>query len=119
MASVLYARIKDLCQRKGTSIARLEAELGFGNASISKWNENRSPSVDKIMKIAHYFGVTTDYLLGLTDIECSVSDIMQDEGIISIQRARQRMSDEDKIRMTKILNTCFESAFAPENNEGD
>ena len=50
----------------GITISQLEKELGFSNGSISKW-EKVSPSVDKVQKIAKYFGVTTDYLLGLSD----------------------------------------------------
>ena len=45
------------------SIAKLEQELGFANATIRKWAKS-SPSADKLLKVADYFGVSVDYLLG-------------------------------------------------------
>jgi len=38
----------------------LEEKLGFGNGSIAKSETMRS---DRLLKIAHYFNVTTDYLI--------------------------------------------------------
>ena len=55
--------IKDLAVKKRMSVAELERTLGFGNGSISKWNK-QSPSVDKLNKVANYFDVSIDYLLG-------------------------------------------------------
>lgn len=45
------------------SIAKLEQELGFANATIRKWAKS-SPSADKLLKVADYLGVSVDYLLG-------------------------------------------------------
>lgn len=47
----LYERIKEVANRKGYSINRLEKELGFPRSSISKYNKN-VPSMEKIQKIA-------------------------------------------------------------------
>ncbi|WP_142429400.1 helix-turn-helix domain-containing protein [Enterococcus faecalis] len=48
------------------SFAELERKLGFANSSIRKWDE-RTPGIDKIQKVADYFDVSTDYLLGRTE----------------------------------------------------
>ena len=45
MASIVYERIKRLCAKKGITIAKLESDLGFGNASIKKWEKMSSPSM--------------------------------------------------------------------------
>lgn len=112
MDSVLYTRIKELCTRNNISIAELERTLGFGNSSIKKWKNTSSPSIDKIVKIAGYFDVSIDYLLGRSDIESSVSEIMGDEDIISFQRARQKMTSHDKKKMMQMLRLGFEYAFS-------
>lgn len=112
MESVLYQRIKELCKRKGISITKLESELGFGNSSIKKWGRISSPSVDKIIKVASYFDVSVDYLLGRTDIEGSISEVIGDEDIISFQRAKQKMTPKDKERMMQMLKLGFEHAFS-------
>ncbi len=44
-------------------MAKLDAELGFGNGTIGKW-DRYAPSSDKLQKVANYFEVSTDYLLG-------------------------------------------------------
>ena len=117
MEPTLYERIKLLCEKRGISIAKLENELGFGNASISKWGKVSSPSVDKILKVAAYFNVSVDYLLGRTDITGSASDIMADKDIISFQRARQKMTQKDRDKMMQMLKLGFEYAFADQEED--
>ena len=56
--------IKLLCNENNTSIPKLEKILGFGNGSIYNWDKN-SPSSKNIIKVAVYFRVSADYLLGL------------------------------------------------------
>ena len=116
MESVFYQRIKELCSRRNITIAKLESELGFGNASIKKWEKTSSPSIDKILKVAKYFDVSIDYLLGRTDIEGSISEIIGDEDIISFQRAREKMTPSDRERMMQMLRLGFEYAFREDND---
>lgn len=59
-------RIKSICEEQGITIYRVEKDCGFGNGSIMKW-ENSSPKVENVIKVANYFDVSTDYLLGLAD----------------------------------------------------
>lgn len=112
MESVLYERIKDLCNKKNITIAKLESDLGFGNSSIKKWERLSSPSVDKIMKVASYFDVSIDYLLGRSDIQTSISELIGDEDIISFQRAREKMTPHDREKMMQMLKIGFEYAFS-------
>lgn len=59
-------RIKALANARGIGLPKLEAELGFGNGTIVKWDKS-SPSADKLQKVADYFDVSVDYLLGRDD----------------------------------------------------
>lgn len=54
--------VQFLCKKKGLPISHLEKELILANGSIRRWNES-SPSVDKIQKVADYFGVTADFII--------------------------------------------------------
>ena len=58
-------RIKYLRQSAGINQVQLAEKLGVSKQSISNWeNDNIMPSIDMLVKIADFFAVTTDYLLG-------------------------------------------------------
>jgi len=113
--NMLYVRIKDLCSSRNITVAELERELGFSNSTIRKWGKDTSPSIDKIIKISDYFGVSVDYILGFTDIKKPINEVITDQDIISFQRARQNMSAGEKQRMMDMLRLAFHNAF--ENND--
>ena len=64
---MILKNIKCLCEKKGISIAKLERELGFANATIRGWG-NSSPNVDNLKKVADYFGVTVDYIITSSEL---------------------------------------------------
>ncbi len=59
---MILDNIQKLCKERGISVARLERELGFGNATIRGWGSS-SPNVDNLKKVADFFGVTVDSLI--------------------------------------------------------
>lgn len=62
----LVERIKLLANEKKMTISELERKTDLGNGTISRW-DTRTPGVDKLNKVANFFDVSTDYLLGRTD----------------------------------------------------
>ena len=60
---MILARIRQLCERHGCTLTKLEKECGLANATIRRW-ETASPSADNLAKVADYFGVSVDFLLG-------------------------------------------------------
>lgn len=67
-------KIKELCKEKGITINKLEQLSGISQKSIGKWEKNE-PSIDKVQKLADYFNVSTDYLLGRTDNPSPVGEL--------------------------------------------
>ncbi|MFD1455193.1 helix-turn-helix domain-containing protein [Levilactobacillus lanxiensis] len=61
----LYTQIKQLADENHITIAELERATGISNGQIRKWN-SRSPKVENLQKIADYFNVSVDFLLGRT-----------------------------------------------------
>lgn len=59
----LVDKIRSLARQRDLSLPQLETELGLGNGTISRWKSS-SPNTDKLQKIADYFNVSMDYLLG-------------------------------------------------------
>lgn len=66
--STIKNRIKVLADARGIALSRLDAELGFGNGTIGKWDKN-APSSDKLQAVADFFDVSVDYLLGREEAE--------------------------------------------------
>lgn len=61
----IYERIRELASEKGMSIRELENSLGFSNGLLRSWNKSTNSA--SLEKVANYFNVSTDYLLGRTD----------------------------------------------------
>lgn len=59
---MILKKIEGLAEKKGISITALEKQLDFGNGTIRSWGQC-SPSVDKLKKVADYFGVSIEYFL--------------------------------------------------------
>lgn len=57
-----YDTIKKLCKDKGVTVTGIEKELGFARGSLCKVNTNK-PSMEKVQKLADYFGVSVYYLM--------------------------------------------------------
>ena len=75
MDSVIFTRIKELCAENNITINKLESELGMSQYSIGRWKSSTSPTIDKISKIAEYFHVSIDYLVGASNVR-STADTM-------------------------------------------
>lgn len=58
----IYERIESLRKSKRLSQGKLEKQLGFSNGSISKW-KNSTPKVERLQKLADFFGVSVEYLM--------------------------------------------------------
>ena len=59
----IVERIKTLCAESHITIASLERRLNLGNGTIGRWN-TASPTVERLGRVADYFGVSLDYLTG-------------------------------------------------------
>lgn len=61
-----FEKIKELADKQGISLNQLEEKLGFSRNTIYNMKKS-TPNVERVSKIADYFNVSTDYLLGRTD----------------------------------------------------
>ena len=66
----MESRIKQLREKRGLIQDILAAELGITQQMLSKYERDVTLiKVDILKKIATYFNVTTDYLLGVSDVK--------------------------------------------------
>lgn len=61
-------RLKELRKKKGLSQLRLATELNTTQNTISRYETGeREPGIDELIKIADYFNISVDYLIGRTE----------------------------------------------------
>jgi transcriptional regulator with XRE-family HTH domain len=61
-------RMKMLRNEKGITLDELSSAIFTTKATLSRYeNSKRTPNIHFAVKVAEYFGVTTDFLYGITD----------------------------------------------------
>lgn len=65
---IFCERLKELRTEKGLSAKKLALQIGVSDSIIIKWEKGqRTPSIDNLYSLAVYFGVSADFLIGLSD----------------------------------------------------
>ena len=93
----LKERLKHLRLKNKCTAKQLAKYLNFGSTAISNYESGRNePSIDTLIKIADYFDVTIDYLVGRTDISNQNS-----KNCIKLCKVLSLFSDDE---INKIIN---------------
>ena len=61
---MFWTQYQALCQKAGKSPNGVAKELGLSSGTVTFWKNGKIPKSDTLKKIADFFGVTVDYLLG-------------------------------------------------------
>ncbi|HAP4258864.1 TPA: helix-turn-helix transcriptional regulator, partial [Enterococcus faecalis] len=94
----LFERISYLAKKQGLSVFDLAEKLNLSRNSIYSWKKS-SPKAETLEKVAEYFDVTTDYLLGRTDNPNS--DNLEEDEITTFFRVNTEdltESEKDQLR---------------------
>ena len=106
-------RIRSLANERKVTLAELERNLDFRNGSLRKWDTS-TPSGDKIEKVADYFNVSVDYLLGRTKNPYSPNDNLMNtqelQALITFRKETEDMSDDEKERFNIALINMMKNA---------
>lgn len=107
-----FEKIKELADKQGISLNKLEEKLGFSRNTIYNMKKS-TPNVERVSMIADYFNVSTDYLLGRTDNPTISSDLVTtaDGRTVDLSNLRERvvlfdgkpLSDEDVDKIAQII----------------
>lgn len=98
MSSIFSQRLKNAIRVKGITQAFVAASAQTSEANISRYaNDQNHPDIlDILPRIAAAIGVSTDYLLGLTDTYLQESELTVDEQII-ISCFRKASNDDIEV----------------------
>lgn len=107
-------RLKQLRTEKNITQDVLAKLLCMEVAGYSKLETERVPLKDEyILKLADFFDVSTDYLLGKSEFrKVHQSELPE---IRRIERGAKKMSKKDREKMVNMVMAAFEEAF----NEDD
>ena len=77
---VMQHRLYELRKAKNITQQRLAIELGIDQGSISSYEGGKYlPTMEILLRLAEYFGVSTDYLLGLSDVKTPLKFAVDDQ----------------------------------------
>lgn len=106
---MFWKRIMELCYDHKTSPASVCAKLGLSNATATKWKKGAIPREATLQKLADYFGVSVDYLLGKNnsyidkiDLQLFASDSVGiktsdlTEGEIALIKVLDKLTDDEQ-----------------------
>jgi transcriptional regulator with XRE-family HTH domain len=61
----MYELLEQLLKERGITAYRLAKETGVTTATLTSWKKGiYTPKLDKLQKIADYFGVSVEYFMG-------------------------------------------------------
>lgn len=94
----------DLCNKKGVSRTSAAKEIGLSNSITTKWkNTGATPSGETLDKVAAYFNVSTDYLLGKEEQKNPPSEIVLTERESRILEALRSKSPAEQAAFFTLL----------------
>ena len=99
-------KIRELRKRAGLSQEQLSKELKVSRSAVAMWESSvNEPDAETLSRIADFFGVTVDYLLGRTDEPSPAAEI---PGLLSVKKKKFPV-------LGKVA--CGEPIFAEEDRE--
>lgn len=79
-------RLKQLRKSQGLTQTELGMRVGLSKAVVSKYENGIGfPSFDVLIRISNYFGITTDYLLGVAKRRTLDVSTLSDSQITALQ----------------------------------
>ena len=102
----MESRIKQLRQKRGVIQEILAAELGITQQMLSKYERDITLiKVDILKKIAAYFNVTTDYLLGVSDVKRDIKVNETLDAYYDLVEVYKDLDPYDQEMMWSIIQT--------------
>ena len=102
LATIIGKNIAGLRKKKGLTQQELAERVNYSDKSISKWELGyAAPSIDILIDIASFFGVTVDYLLKEQSEE-SIADTINSE---------EKKEDEARVSANKAVLLAMSMTF--------
>ncbi|ELB7106059.1 helix-turn-helix transcriptional regulator [Listeria monocytogenes] len=123
----VFDRVKKLADSQKISLKELALKLGMGENSIYRWKD-KTPTTENLLKVADYFNVSLDFLLGRSydtniietiaaHIDPSATEQELQEIIHFIEEKQKQFDKQDTIDLVEIASKYDEEIlkFVKEN----
>lgn len=115
-------RLKELRTESGLSQTDFAKKFNVAQNTVSNWeNGNRTIDSETAVKMAKFFNVTVDYLLGRTDDKNQKpgeTNIKFDEFTYAMYNESRELSDDDKQRLLTFARMLKDSISEDEKTNG-
>lgn len=104
--------LTELCSQASISAYKLSEKIGLNRSAVAKWKKGATPNGTTLNKIADYFGVSVDYLLGNGQKEKAPSqnekkpdDITFDDFTYAMHNESKELTEDDKQILLDMART--------------
>lgn len=104
--STFWDRFRFLCFEKGTNPTSVAKELHISTGAPTSWKNGAVPFKSTIKKLAEYFGVTADYLVG--EIDTTEKIVLGDPNKQELYDYVKDMSDDDAAFALQLLKKLID-----------
>lgn len=102
-------RLKLLIEQKGITKNKMLTDLSLGKNSFINWESRGTiPNGETLSRIADYFGVTVDYLLGNAEKEKPSEEGSGGEDVVVVNRSGKRFVHHLSPEQLDILSGMIE-----------
>jgi len=95
----MIQKIEALCKIHNTDVKNMLLACELNRNTIDNMKKGSAPAINKIEKIANYFNVSVDYLLGRTDSESEIKEQLTDVYLSFAKNAQDEGIDPDDIML--------------------
>lgn len=117
---MFFERYEKLCKNKNKTTTGVAAELGIAKSTVAYWraNNNVIPKQDVLLKMAEYFNVSVDYLLGNINIENPLKSSISDDDIkFALWGDVADEIPNDKLQEVKTFAEFIKNTYKKDNNK--
>jgi len=120
--SIFWTNFTNLCNAKGRSPNNIADAIPVSSGTITNWSNGTEPSPKLLLRVAQYFGVTTNYLLSDHSSENEKSPATNSDGTNEIVKyiigTVEDFPFEYQLRAANLIQSLKQELLTQETQKG-
>ncbi|MBQ2954543.1 MAG: helix-turn-helix transcriptional regulator [Clostridia bacterium] len=113
---MFYERLNLLCKLHGTTVTEVATtKLGVASSAATNWKHGASPRCDIVVRAAEHFGVSADYLLGLSDTPAAASPTPTEAEVLQVINLLSGASDSARSAALAAMRAVIAAIDSPQD----